>query len=382
MSRKLLRDKAKVSFPHMGNYAVVFKGLVEGLGCEVVSPPAITRRTIELGSRHSPEFVCLPFKINIGNYIEALEAGADVLLQAGRSGACRYGYYGEVQEQILRDLGYEFRMVSLFSGGKQFNFVSSIRDLINGVSAFGVLKACLLAFAKIRFIDEMENKVRKFRVYEIETGRADKLFEESLDKLNQVQTLEGIRSLKKEMRVRFASVGLRRDVVPIRIGIVGELYVVMESYANLDLERKLGRLGVEVIRPMSLSSLMKYAVFPFLSHTITKRGRDFIRSELGAHASHSVGHTVEFAKEGFDGVIHVYPFTCMPEVSARAILGNVSRTLKIPVLHFSFSEQTGEAGVDTRIEAFVDMLERGKTKRLGDEGKHSVNGVIAAKAGI
>ena len=90
---------------------------------------------------------------------------------------------------------------------------------------------------------------------------------------------------------------------------------------------------------------------------------DFIQYELGAHAAHSVGHTVEFARKGFDGVIQLYPFTCMPEVSARAILGNVSKTLSMPVLHFSLSEQTGDTGVDTRIEAFVDMLERKRKNR-------------------
>ena len=353
----------KVSLPHMGNYLIAFKSLVEGLGCEMVLPPPVTRRTIELGSRHSPEFVCLPFKINLGNFIEVLENGSEVLLQAGRSGACRYGLYGEVQEQILRDLGYKFRMIDLFSGGRQFNFISSIRSLVNGASMYQVLKAGILTFLKIKFIDEVESKVRKLRAYEIEKGVSDSLMEESLKKLDDVQTIKEINLLKKEMWRKFGSVKLRENGSPIRIGIVGELYVVMETHANLDIERKLGKLGVEVIRPMCLSALLKYAVFPFLSRRITREGKDFIHYELGAHAAHSVGHAVEFAREGFDGVIQVYPFTCMPEVSARAILGNVSRTLGIPILHFSFSEQTGEAGVDTRIEAFVDMLERRKKGR-------------------
>jgi predicted nucleotide-binding protein (sugar kinase/HSP70/actin superfamily) len=353
----------KVSIPHMGNYAVAFKSMVEGLGCEMVFPPPVTRRTIELGSRHSPEFVCLPFKINLGNFMEALEEGAEVLLQAGRSGACRYGFYGEVQEQILKDLGYKFRMVSLFSGGKQFNFISSIKSLANGVSAFQILRGGLMTLLKIRFIDEMESKVRRLRAYEVEGGASDRLFKEGLRKLSRVRTQGEVTLLRREMQEKFASVEIHKDVNPIRIGIVGELYVVMEPYANLDIERKLGSMGVEVIRPMCLSALLKYAVLPFLSRGITREGRDFIHYELGAHAAHSVGHTVKFAREGLDGAIQLYPFTCMPEVSARAILGNVSRTLGIPVLHFSFSEQTGEAGVDTRIEAFVDMLERKRAKQ-------------------
>ena len=359
----------KVSLPHMGNYSIAFKSLIDGLGCQMVVPPPISRRTVELGSRHSPEFVCLPFKINLGNYIEALDLKAEVLLQAGRSGACRYGYYGEVQEQILRDLGYEFHMVHLFSGGRQFNFVSSIRSLTNGVSRPRIVRASYLTLLKIHLIDEMESKVRKLRAYEVERGRSDRLLEEGLKKLELMRSGREIKRLRQEMRKKFRSIEICKDANPVRIGIVGELYVVMEPRANLDIERKLGGLRVEVIRPLTLSALLKYAVFPFLSHRITNRGKGFIQYELGAHAGHSVAHTVEFAEMGLDGVMQLYPFTCMPEISARAILGNVSRTLGIPVLQLSFSEQTGEAGVDTRIEAFVDMLERRRKRGLSENNR-------------
>ena len=54
--------------------------------------------------------VCAPFKHILGDYIEALELGADVLVQF--AGPCRLGYYGELQESILRDLGYEFDMLN------------------------------------------------------------------------------------------------------------------------------------------------------------------------------------------------------------------------------------------------------------------------------
>ena len=81
------------------------------LGGHKAAAIAMTQRTAELGGRYSPEFVCSPFKFNLGNYLEALEQGANVLFQTGLG--CRYGYYGELQEQILRDLGYQFRFVCL-----------------------------------------------------------------------------------------------------------------------------------------------------------------------------------------------------------------------------------------------------------------------------
>ena len=352
-----------VTLPHMGHYATAFKALIEDCGFEMLIPPPSTRKTMELGSAHSPEFTCLPFKINLGNYIEALEQGAEVLLQAGRAGECRYGLYCEVQEQILKDLGYKFKMVNLFGGGKQFNFLSAVKSINGDIPNLRILKASAHTLFRIYFIEEMEQRARELRPFEIKPGSADRLLARGVKKLRQTSSLSEGRRLKREIRREFDAIEADRTRECLRIGIVGELYVVMEPRANLDIERKLGEMGVAVTRPMSLSGLLKHAVMPFLRRRMIEKGKDFIEGELGAHAADSIGHTVEFSREGYDGVIHLYPFTCMPEVSARGILTNVSRKLDIPVLSLALSEQTGEAGLDTRLESFVDMIRRGRKKR-------------------
>lgn len=101
-----------ISFPHLGDYYIPIRFLLKKLTKhQVIESPPITKKTIELGTKFSPEFVCIPFKYNLGNFIEALENGATIILQAG--GGCRYGYYAEVQEKILKDLGYDFQFLSL-----------------------------------------------------------------------------------------------------------------------------------------------------------------------------------------------------------------------------------------------------------------------------
>ena len=74
----------KISFPRIGNYHVPFGYFVRRVfDALVIMPPPITRKTIELGSVHSPDFVCAPFKFNLGNHIESLELGANTLIQFG-----------------------------------------------------------------------------------------------------------------------------------------------------------------------------------------------------------------------------------------------------------------------------------------------------------
>ena len=81
-------------------------------GVECIVPPPCSKRTLSLGVKHSPEWVCLPFKLNLGNFIEAMEQGADTLVYVAGPGLCRLGYYSKLAEQILRDAGYEFEMVT------------------------------------------------------------------------------------------------------------------------------------------------------------------------------------------------------------------------------------------------------------------------------
>lgn len=110
-------QKPKISFPHMGNYYIVANYLFNHIiNAEIMTAPKITSKTIELGTKYSPDFVCTPFKYTLGTMIEALDNGANILFQAG--GGCRYGYYAELQEQILKDLGYEFTYINLISQGR------------------------------------------------------------------------------------------------------------------------------------------------------------------------------------------------------------------------------------------------------------------------
>ena len=71
-----------------------------------------------------------------------------------------------------------------------------------------------------------------------------------------------------------------------------------------------------------------------------------------------------FAKKGYDGVIHIRPFSCMPELVAQKILTKVEKDYNIPILTLSVDEHSSEVGFDTRLEAFMDMLVRKKNKRL------------------
>ena len=153
-----------------------------------------------------------------------------------------------------------------------------------------------------------------------------------------------------------------------KIGLVGEIYMILEPYANLHMEKTLGEMGVEVHRSIYISHWIKeHLVLSSLglkgSKVTRKAAAPYLNHFVGGHGWESIGDTVRYARMGYDGVVHLLPFTCTPEIVAQSILPTVSREQGIPVISFSMDEQSGEAGFVTRLEAFLDLLKQRKTKR-------------------
>ncbi len=346
----------RVTFPHMGEYHVALKTFIELLGAEAVPPPKMTRRTLEIGARHSPEFVCVPFKYNLGNYIEALEGGANVVVQAG--GGCRFGYYAEVQEQILRDLGYDFELVALTGHWKVTGYARSFKRINPSASYPQVVHAFRVAWRKAKAIEAAEDFMRKNVGFERESGAMDRVFSRLLRDLGPLTAFEGIDRVRAEALAGLGAVPLDKPEDPLRVGIVGELYVLMEPFSNHGIERKIAEHGAEVHRFITLTGVIEHALKgrPHILHVI-EQAAPWIEHHIGADGTETVAKTWQLLKLGFDGVVHLKPFGCMPEVSAMSVLQRISREHTFPVLYVSYDEQTAQTGIATRVEAFCDMLE-------------------------
>jgi len=355
-------NKRRVTFPHMGEYWIVFETLAELLGAEAVVPPKMTRHTLEAGAQVSPEFVCVPFKYNMGNFLESLEGDIDVIAQAG--GGCRFGYYGEVQDAILRDMGHDFELVNLIEATSLPKLVRELRRIQPGASYPRAAKAFAVAWRQAQAIEAVEEFVRLNVGFETERGVIDRIVARFLHDLRGARTLRSVRELRARTMVALEGVPLDKPEHPMRVGVVGELYVLMEPFANHNIERRLAENRVEVHRFITLTSLIGHAIGgrKHVRKAIADTG-PWVEFHLGADATESVAKTWELMNEGFDGMVHVKPFGCMPEVSAMSMLQRISREYTFPILFMSYDAQTAEAGVRTRVEAFCDMLEMRKRRQ-------------------
>lgn len=354
----------KMTFPHMGNVYVVGKTLLEELGVDYVIPPFNNKKALEIGTKIAPESACLPLKINLGNYIQAYEMGADTILMAGGCGPCRFGYYGELEKELLKDAGIKMDIITLeLPYGDIGEFIRRIKRLKGKAGMFKVIKALRNTTLISKDIDELEKLTYRIRPREKQRGITDKIYKAFRNEIRTVKGYGASKKLVEETRMELSSIETDKDYIPMRVGIVGEIYTTIDSYTSFNIDSKLGSMGIEVERPVTISGwiidhIIKKALHLPRDLRFVDAAKPYLGAMIGGHAQETIGNTILFANEGFDGVVQIYPLTCMPEIVAQSIIPAVSRDCDLPVLTLIIDEMTGEAGYLTRIEAFVDLLNK------------------------
>ena len=228
-----------ISFPRYAEYNCAFKYIVEqALGCKYVMPPPLTKRTMDLGTKHSPDFVCTPFKTMLGSMIESLEAGADTLLMT--HGLCRLGYYGELLEQILRDLGYQFDFINLseYDMSKKKEYIRIVRRINPRVNPARFLAQFMEGLRMVEYLDEITGEYYKNCGFDAMDGAYRRAYREFLAAMYTAQGRSDVESGYRAARSAFSSTRLDKPQRPLRVGIVGEFYTVMDAFSNLELEEK------------------------------------------------------------------------------------------------------------------------------------------------
>lgn len=356
----------RVTFPHIGNAYIALKAMVAPFGTDLVVPPKCTKRTMSLATKHSPEGVCIPFKLNLGNMIEALEMGADTILNVTGHGTCRMGYYFKVQEQILRDMGYKFDMVLTgLSEHKLLSFLKMLKKLANNASWPAIVSSFAFGISKMTALDDMEMLANDVRAVEIEKGLSTRVYREAVQAIDGAPDRTALREVVHDYSRKLRGIPVDTTNEPLRVLVVGEIYVVLDPYANMDMEVELGRLGVQTRRSLYLSRWAKRGLFlnPLgidQWREVHQAAMPYLKRDVGGDGWETVGERV-IASKHYDGIVHLAPFTCMPEGTAQNIMPSMKECL--PVLPIYCDEQTSKAGVQTRLEAFIDML-RIKKRRL------------------
>lgn len=192
------KKKIKVAFPHMGTISIAWSAGLRKIGVEPYIPPYTSKKTLSYGTKNSPEAICLPYKLILGNFIEAIEGGADYVAMITSPGICRLGEYGGNIHTTLKDLGYKANYIelSLYDGIKGlYNFLKEISGKNDPIL---ILRAINITIRKIFAIDDLDSALSYYRAREIKFGEAEKNYKKALRIIDKADSTH---DLKKHMRL-------------------------------------------------------------------------------------------------------------------------------------------------------------------------------------
>ncbi len=346
----------------MGNLHIALSALFKKLGLAYIAPPPITDRTYEIGFRLSPEQVCLPFKICVGNFVEAIEKGADTIVMAGGNGPCRFGFYGVLQEKILRDAGYTAKMMVLNQDNIPEVF-SELKRITGFRTRLSLLPSFYFAWKILKLSERNDKMACYYRAHSTEKSRVEAIYMQIRERVLEIDSFSVAKKFYDEIEKIYKR-EIKTDIPAaevLKIGLLGEIYLVLDEKANMNVERLLGNQNVWVERTIHLSEwilkLISLDFFSKKSHRAMKRlARPYLASDVGGKGIQTIASAIMYAREKFDGLVHITPFSCMPETVATTILPRVCDDHGISCLCLTFDEHTSQAAVVTRLEAFADML--------------------------
>jgi predicted nucleotide-binding protein (sugar kinase/HSP70/actin superfamily) len=137
------------------------------------------------------------------------------------------------------------------------------------------------------------------------------------------------------------------------IAIIGHPYLLYDEHINYRLIHRLKQAQNKVLTPEMLTS----EELESATARLVGRAKWTCEEEV-------VGAGEHYLRNGVDGIIGITAFGCGPDSLMMDIVQRQARTVTTPFMGLTLDEHTAEAGIVTRLEAFLDMLYRKKRKRV------------------
>ncbi|MBR0600431.1 acyl-CoA dehydratase activase-related protein [Sinanaerobacter chloroacetimidivorans] len=143
---------------------------------------------------------------------------------------------------------------------------------------------------------------------------------------------------------RNTSRGLHENGYKYRVFLAGHPYNIYDRFANMNLIDKLHKLDIGVITEEWVTQYEKQEEL-----------RGLIKQPYWLFFIHNYAPALALMKKGeIDGIIYVSSFNCGTDSFSIEMIKN--KVGNFPMLVLKLDEQTGEAGYNTRLEAFSEVL--------------------------
>ncbi|MDR2947344.1 MAG: acyl-CoA dehydratase activase [Candidatus Adiutrix sp.] len=405
-----------VYLPPMCDHVMGAAAALRSVGVNAVALPPSDRETVELGRAQTSGKECYPLILTVGDFVKltrrsGFDPSRSSFFMPSSNGPCRFGQYGRYVRLVMRRLGLEdLDVVSIDQTGGMYQALDAVGD------AQGEESLSRRFWRALTAVDLLQKALWQTRPRESTAGAADAAYKAALSDL--VLTIDSngdLISLMKAARDRF-ELATDRAVPPgakPKVGLVGEIYVRHNTFANEDIIRRLEALGAEVSAPpfsewifytglvnamrawrggdrrkwfmakaigwVQARELKKLAapwrgffhqgaVDPPVKGVVNY-GEKFLHRSFQGEAILSLGKGMEFFRHRASGLVNIMPFTCMPGM----VVGGLTQEFReacsgMPSLNLSFDGQS-QTNTQARLEAFMYQVKTFQDRHWGGRGR-------------
>ncbi|MBW2057143.1 MAG: CoA activase [Deltaproteobacteria bacterium] len=397
-------DRArKIYIPYMCDHAYATAAALRACGVEAEVFPESDDETLVWGRKFTTGKECYPCILTTGDMIKVVkrddfEPDRAAFFMPSGSGPCRFGQYHRFHRLVLDELGFD--NVPIYAPDQDESLYSDF-DIIGG-------RFLRLGWQGIVAVDLLTKKLLETRPYEKNPGETERVYKESVRLITKTIEEQGdLEAALTWARDRFESIETVGSGEKPLIGIVGEIYVRSNRFANENVVDKVEQFGGEAwLAPISewihyvnamgrrrslkrrhISNVLKIALTEYyqrkdehrlerifkghLRHgeepstrEVLRKASPYLDDSFEGEAILSIGKTIDFCKKGASGVINVMPFTCMPGTVVGALLKRYrEENNNLPILNMAYDgqEQTNSL---TRIEAFMHQARQYREQQL------------------
>jgi predicted nucleotide-binding protein (sugar kinase/HSP70/actin superfamily) len=188
-------------------------------------------------------------------------------------------------------------MFTGLSEHKLAGFLGMLKELSNDASWPRIISAFRFGLAKITALDDIEIIANRMRAVERYRGTATLIYRSGIKAIDEAGDYAGVRNAVKEYGRRLSEVETAEGAAPLKVLVAGEIYVVLDTYANMDVELELGRLGVVTERSLYLSRWIRRGLFfnPLKIdqwRDVHKAAMPYLKRDIGGDGWETVGEKV------------------------------------------------------------------------------------------
>jgi len=344
-------------------------------------------------------------------------------------GPCRFGMYNKYQRIVL-DSFHELKKLKIGSLTSDNSYTPD--GMIEKGRSTGFRKAAYFSVVVADVLDRLLWRIRPYEKEDgsadefIENAMVK--MEQAFERYGAGRDFDHILEILDEIFLEGRAIIDPAIPQKLLIGVVGEIYLRTHVHANQDVIRTLEKYGAEVVNA-SIAEWVNYTTYDRLRDAkiglylnmkqfrlgkvnhylkeilnyglklfyqqkkqdqVYRRAKEFIdirrdhrvghlesilleddiySFDVGTEACLSISAIIQYMREGYNGVVNVYPFTCIPSTVTSSIVKPIMNRLKVPYLDTPY-DGTTQPGREAAIRTFMYQADQ-HFKRQGGKDMRS-----------